>query len=250
MSTIKTYKINEIFYSIQGEGTHAGRPMIFLRFSGCNLKCAFCDTRHESGVELTAEEICKGIEDKFRASCTADVSTLAICITGGEPCMQLDEALLQALSSYFTTTRFTALLINIETNGLTFLHERNNEQEIDPASGEYTNTIIHMTWSPKLSNYQEFLAALERLSISYYSYTVKLLYPSKVLAELVKKIQEGDEETLQVLKRLPEYFTVMPITSLDPLETANNVKAAVDLSKSLPQYFTFGPRLHICYDFR
>lgn len=39
-------KINEIFYSLQGEGFHVGTPAVFVRFSGCNLKCEFCDTRH------------------------------------------------------------------------------------------------------------------------------------------------------------------------------------------------------------
>ena len=41
-------KINEIFYSLQGEGYHTGTPAVFIRFSGCNLKCSFCDTQHET----------------------------------------------------------------------------------------------------------------------------------------------------------------------------------------------------------
>ena len=52
-------KINEIFYSIQGEGYRTGTPAVFVRFSGCNLKCPFCDTQHSSGREMSDEEIIK-----------------------------------------------------------------------------------------------------------------------------------------------------------------------------------------------
>ena len=50
-------KINEIFYSLQGEGFHTGTPALFIRFSGCNLKCSFCDTKHEEGEWMSDEDI-------------------------------------------------------------------------------------------------------------------------------------------------------------------------------------------------
>ena len=55
-------KINEIFYSLQGEGFHTGAPAVFVRFSGCNLRCGFCDTRHETGVEMSDEEILAAVQ--------------------------------------------------------------------------------------------------------------------------------------------------------------------------------------------
>ena len=54
-------KINEIFYSLQGEGYHTGTPAVFIRFSGCNLKCSFCDTRHEEGILMSDEDILQAI---------------------------------------------------------------------------------------------------------------------------------------------------------------------------------------------
>lgn len=54
---MKTYKINEIFYTLQGEGFYTGTPSLFIRFSGCNLQCPFCDTSHQSFHETTLDEI-------------------------------------------------------------------------------------------------------------------------------------------------------------------------------------------------
>ena len=51
------FKINEIFYSLQGEGFYSGIASIFIRFSGCNLSCSFCDTQHETGELMTQEQI-------------------------------------------------------------------------------------------------------------------------------------------------------------------------------------------------
>ena len=50
------YKVNEIFYSIQGEGKNAGTAVVFIRLAECNLKCDFCDTKHEDYKEMTFED--------------------------------------------------------------------------------------------------------------------------------------------------------------------------------------------------
>lgn len=96
-----SYRINEIFYSLQGEGYFTGTPAVFLRMSGCNLKCSFCDTSHEAYTELSPFEII----EKLRA-----FPTHHVIITGGEPGLQLDKLLVDLLhdEGYF---------IQVETNG-------------------------------------------------------------------------------------------------------------------------------------
>ena len=54
-------KVNEIFYSLQGEGVFTGTAAIFVRLAGCNLHCDFCDTKHEDYTIFTEEEIVKAI---------------------------------------------------------------------------------------------------------------------------------------------------------------------------------------------
>ncbi|MDE6629453.1 MAG: 7-carboxy-7-deazaguanine synthase QueE, partial [Muribaculaceae bacterium] len=74
-------RVNEIFYSIQGEGAHTGVPAVFVRLSGCNLRCPFCDTDFNSGEEMTSEEI---------AAAVNAYPARHVIITGGEPTLQLD----------------------------------------------------------------------------------------------------------------------------------------------------------------
>lgn len=100
---MKEYEINEIFYSLQGEGYNTGTASVFIRFSGCNLRCSFCDTRHEKGTFMTINDIVTEV-------LTYPLSTL-IVLTGGEPSLFIDEAFIMALKDA------THKLIAIETNG-------------------------------------------------------------------------------------------------------------------------------------
>ena len=94
-------RVNEIFYSLQGEGYHSGTPAVFVRLSGCNLHCPFCDTKHEDGREMTDGEIVAEVERH---------PARLVVITGGEPSLQLTDSLVDALHSAGKT-------VAVETNG-------------------------------------------------------------------------------------------------------------------------------------
>ena len=97
------YKINEIFYSLQGEGYHSGTPAVFVRFSGCNLRCAFCDTQHQTGEPLSLKEIVDEVNKYPNAP--------LLVLTGGEPSLFINEAFVEELKQK------TGKRVAIETNG-------------------------------------------------------------------------------------------------------------------------------------
>ncbi len=74
-------KINEIFYSIQGESSYAGNPTVFIRTTGCNLRCTYCDTKYsyDEGEFWSFEKILNSVKD---------YGAEYVCITGGEPLLQ------------------------------------------------------------------------------------------------------------------------------------------------------------------
>ena len=97
------FKINEIFYSLQGEGYHSGTPAVFVRFSGCNLRCVFCDTQHQSGSLMSSQEIVDEVNKYPYAP--------LLVLTGGEPSLFINEAFVAELKQK------TGKKIAIETNG-------------------------------------------------------------------------------------------------------------------------------------
>jgi 7-carboxy-7-deazaguanine synthase len=119
-----TYTVKEIFYTLQGEGTHSGRPAVFCRFSGCNLWtgreedresaiCTFCDTDFfgvgpDGGKFRSAEDLADAVASRWPSS-SCHIQRFVVC-TGGEPLLQLDDAAIAA----FHERDFE---VAVETNG-------------------------------------------------------------------------------------------------------------------------------------
>ncbi|MGC8565846.1 MAG: 7-carboxy-7-deazaguanine synthase QueE [Thermoplasmata archaeon] len=97
-------KVNEIFFSLQGEGLYIGVPMAFVRFTGCNLRCKWCDTKYawEEGSEMSMDNIISDVK-KY--------PTNWVCLTGGEPLLQKD---IYKLIDKFLSMDYKVL---VETNG-------------------------------------------------------------------------------------------------------------------------------------
>jgi 7-carboxy-7-deazaguanine synthase (Cx14CxxC type) len=118
---VSLYRVKEIFYSLQGEGHHAGRAAVFIRFSGCNLwignengrkiaPCSFCDTDFSGADGILGGDYDAGqLAEKALSAWPGTEPPFVVC-TGGEPMLQLDDDLTEALHA-------KGCVIAIETNG-------------------------------------------------------------------------------------------------------------------------------------
>jgi 7-carboxy-7-deazaguanine synthase len=122
-----TLKICEIFPSIQGEGLRQGEPTLFIRLSGCNLRCSFCDTKYawKEGQEMTVESVLKKIQ-KLHAAFPAQW----VCITGGEPLLQNCRDLTESLKK-------ENFKIQVETNATVFQQMKVDWYTLSPKPPQY-----------------------------------------------------------------------------------------------------------------
>ncbi len=134
MNTDKFFKVNEIFFSIQGESMFMGKPTIFLRFTGCPFDCAYCDTTYAftEGTKMSIDEILNSI---------VNYKTRYVCITGGEPLVQPH---LHDLTNILLDKNY---IITIETSGLVDISRLNKNISITmdiktPSSNESKNNIF------------------------------------------------------------------------------------------------------------
>ena len=173
-------KVNEIFYSVQGEGPETGYPAIFVRFSGCNLACRFCDTDHQQSTEVSVDSLYQSI-----LALADDFGCRKIIITGGEPTQQY-EALELLVARLLRAFQFE---VSLETNGT----------GLDVLSSVFSGCTAIVV-SPKTSNFR----VPERFSTKFPNIVLKFL------------IQTGEEEEYEeVLKTLESYREGRNMTACD-----------------------------------
>lgn len=119
-------RVNEIFYSLQGEGAYTGCAAVFVRLSGCNRRCDFCDTDFAAFTEITEAEIVNAAS-KYPAE--------IVVITGGEPALQLNSDLVDALHA-------AGKRVHVETNGSLPLPENVDWVTCSPKTPPYNIRCI------------------------------------------------------------------------------------------------------------
>lgn len=173
-------RISEIFYSIQGEGINTGKPAIFLRLAGCNLRCVWCDSKFtwnmKSGKQISTEQIIKIIK-KYNCK--------HLVITGGEPLIQqaglkelLEKLNIDNLSNPRKSAESHAYFIEIETSG-----------SLQPQINELINQY---NCSPKLSNSKnrpiDYKTSLQKFpkEKTYYKFVVDKKSDLKEIKKIIK----------------------------------------------------------------
>ena len=182
------YKVNEIFYTLQGEGAHSGIPAVFVRFSGCNLRCPWCDTDFASHTDMTAEQI---VAEALALYDIPNERRKMLVLTGGEPSLQVDRTLLDALHA-------AGFYICIETNGTHPLPEGIDWITCSPkvmAKGE----------GRKAKGVVPTKLALKRVN------EVKVVYTGEYDPEIWREQLEAEHWLLQPLRFTGEWLLDNPI---------------------------------------
>ncbi len=174
-----SYAVKEIYYTLQGEGVQAGRPAVFCRFAGCNLwsgreedrgsaTCRFCDTDFVGldgpggGRFLSARTLARAIREAWVPEST--VAPLVVC-TGGEPGLQLDDGLIEALHA-------EGMTIAVESNGTVPLPTGLDWVCVSPKAG--TTLVVQSGDELKLVYPQP---GLDPVSLEHLDFHHRLLQP-------------------------------------------------------------------------
>ncbi len=206
-------KISEIFYSVQGESVSLGLPAVFVRLSGCSLKCSFCDTKYswDEGKEMKIKEVLSEIE-KYPCK--------RVVITGGEPLEQKDEV---SFLVYFLKDEY---FVEVETNGT-----------ISPGLNLLTN-VDQWNISPK--TWQD-LKDITQTPQSFGVHTDKLY---------IKIVVEKDLHQLAWAKKFKQLNPSFPIDHIILMPCATTILDQITLLKPIieeakKEGYRVSPRLQI-----
>lgn len=123
------YRVNSIFFTLQGEGHNTGRAAVFVRFAGCNLRCPFCDTAFDSFTEMSVDDILSTMLQVAGGPATKERPLMAV-LTGGEPTLQVDEALVDLLHQH-------GYYVAMESNGTRPAPRNLDWLTVSPKRGEW-----------------------------------------------------------------------------------------------------------------
>lgn len=218
-----TMIINEIFYSLQGEGGLAGVPSVFVRLAGCPLRCRWCDTKYawpeSAGTEYTADQIKEKVES---------YSTIYLVITGGEP--MINPELPDLLNAFTGRNRH----ITIETSGIKFVPDLPCDlMSISPKLSNSTPTEADLAAQHEGLRFNP--SALQQL-IDNYEYQLKFVVDK---AEDLKEITQCLEKLKNV--KSDKVFLMPQAVTVD--EYPDKSRMVAELCKQAG--FRFSPRLQV-----
>ncbi len=190
-------RVNEIFFSLQGEGFFAGVPSVFVRLAGCPLRCRWCDTKYawdqRAGQDYSVEEIAQTIKSRFYRD-------RFIVITGGEPMINSD--LPQLVRQLKTADKH----ITIETVGIAFIPDLACDlMSISPKLSNSAPTAEDRSQKTEIRR-QKFLRldiAVLRELIDNYKYQLKFVVDSKAdlseIQQTLENIRNIDSENVMLM---------------------------------------------------
>jgi organic radical activating enzyme len=230
---VSEVRINESFISIQGEGPQAGQRVLFIRLSGCNLKCSFCDSKYASlGLEVSNHAVKKLI----RAA--ADNGIRNVIWTGGEPLLQ----------------KVDVLEIVDQTGGIvSHSIETNGTQELSPEECELFDWI---TVSPKPDQFFHSLSFENFIKehVEYWSKTPNVIIKPVVGSDSTKWFHWASEQPGSVQERvffMPQTSHLSTVTKAEMVEGHNRlVTYIVQMMNDYKLACRVSPRLHVIYGVR
>lgn len=209
----RTYKVNEIFSSIDGEGVRTGLPTVFIRLYGCNLKCSYCDTRYSCENNEYKEMTLMDILEKVLS-----YNIPRVTLTGGEPLIH------EGVKDLINSLVVNGIEVNIETNGAVDLSD-----------------FWEFRYSSKVIITMDYKCASSGMEDKMKLWNLKLLQPKDVIKFVVSNYNELEkmEYILEESECKAQPYVSPVFGAIEPKELVeyvldnklNNVKVQVQLHK-------------------